>query len=320
MCGTSSDLYSKRKLRESGTQPDIYQYDHIPYGLKMQIEHIWDDAIGVPYYTSGSRSDDKIFDVYFTIAKILRREFSVMTLLPSIDQRSPSAAYQDVRGWFERESNVDRVLDAVELSFRLIDGHTRSFDYLRRQKSDEIATEAINELNTRFKEHGVGYQFVDRQIVRIDSAFIHAEAVIPALDVLRGVEFKNAQDEFLSAFEHYRHGKHEEALVDCAKSFESTMKIICHKRGWPFDPNRSTASELVKTCLDKGLIPAYWESHFTGLRTILSSGIPTARNRQGGHGAGTLPNNEPPAELVSYVLHMTASTILFLSEAEKKLP
>jgi hypothetical protein len=81
-----------------------------------------------------------------------------------------------------------------------------------------------------------------------------------------------------------------------------------------------TAAELVRTCLDNGLVPSYWENHFTGLRTILTSGIPTARNRQGGHGAGTLMNNDPPAELVSYVLHMTASTILFLSEAEKKLP
>nr|WP_249785396.1 MULTISPECIES: hypothetical protein [unclassified Bradyrhizobium] len=242
------------------------------------------------------------------------------TLTPNVDRFSKSDSYQDVRDWFERETDTDRLLDAVELSFRLIDGHTRKFEYLNRQRSDQIATEAIEELNIRFKEHGVGYQFVNRQIIRMDSEFVHAEAVVPSLAVLRGAEFRNAQDEFLSAFDHYRHGKYEEALVDCAKSFESTMKVICHKRGWPFDPNRSTASELVRTCLDNGLIPSYWENHFTGVRNILSSGIPTARNRQGGHGAGTLPDNEPPEELVSYVLHMTASTILFLSEAEKKLP
>jgi len=314
------DLYSKRKARESGAQPDVYSYDQISLGLRTQIEHIWDDAIGVPHLTPGPRSQEKIYDVYYSLAQILRREFSVVTLTPNIDRYSKSAAYRDVREWLIREKNTDRVLDAIELSFRLIDRHTRSYEYLNRRRSDEIATEAIDELNIRFKEHGVGYQFVDRQIVRMDSEFVHAEAVIPALAVLRGAEFKNAQDEFLSAFDHYRHGKCEEALVDCAKSFESTMKIICHKRGWPFDPSRSTASELVRICLDNGLIPPYWENHFTGLRTMLSSSIPTARNRQGGHGAGTLPNNEPPAELVSYVLHMTASTILFLREAEKKLP
>lgn len=54
-------------------------------------------------------------------------------------------------------------------------------------------------------------------------------------------------------------------------------------------------------------------------RRKTARGIPPARNRQGGHGAGTLPDNQPPAELVSYILHMTATTILFLTEAEKKL-
>ena len=42
-----------------------------------------------------------------------------------------------------------------------------------------------------------------------------------------------------------------------ACKIESTMKIICSKRGWPFDP-RSTAAELIKICLEKGLIPSYW--------------------------------------------------------------
>lgn len=137
-----------------------------------------------------------------------------------------------------------------------------------------MAKEAIEELNQRFKEHGVGYQFTDGKIFRVDSAFIYTEAVIPALVVLRDPEYKNAQDEFLSAFEHYRHGRSEESLVDCCKAFESTMKIICQKRGWPFDPLRSTASALVQSCLDNGLVPRYWEQHFTGLRTMLTSGIP----------------------------------------------
>jgi hypothetical protein len=175
-------------------------------------------------------------------------------------------------------------------------------------------------VNIRFKENGVGYEYADGHIIRVDSQLIHNAAVVPALTVLRGSEFKNAQEEFLSAYDHYRQSKHEEALVDCCKSFESTMKVICNKRGWVFDPNRSTASELIRICLDNRLIPPYWENHFTGLRTMLTSGIPTARNRQGGHGAGTAVNSEPPSQLVSYVLHMTASTILFLAESEKALP
>ncbi|MCA1372186.1 hypothetical protein I6F16_01155 [Bradyrhizobium sp. IC4060] len=76
------DLYSKRKARESRSQPDVYKCDHIPYGLKIQIKHIWDDAIGVPYHTRGRRGDDQIFQCYYGIAQVLRREFSVMDTDP----------------------------------------------------------------------------------------------------------------------------------------------------------------------------------------------------------------------------------------------
>jgi hypothetical protein len=316
------DTYSKRKARESGGQLDVFQYTSIPAGLRTQILQIWDDAFGVPYYNpQNDRLADKIHEAYHAIAGVLRREFSVMTLSGlGVDRHSKSQSFGDLREWFAAEKNTDKLLDAIEVSFRLIDRHTRKFEYINRQKADAIATEAIDELNVRFKEHGVGYQFAGGSIIRLDSTLIHQEAVLPALSVLRGTEFKNAQEEFLGAYEHYRHGAHEEALVEACKAFESTMKVICQKRGWPFDPNRSTVSELIRTCMENGLIPPYWENHFSGLRTMLTSGIPTARNRQGGHGAGTAENNEPPAQLVSYVLHMTASTILFLAESEKALP
>jgi hypothetical protein len=98
------------------------------------------------------------------------------------------------------------------------------------------------------------------------------------------------------------------------------MKAICDKRGWAYDTNKATATDLVNICITEGLIPSFWQTHFAALRAVLQSGIPTARNRQAGHGSGTLARPEPPDELVSYVLHMTASTILFLAEAEKHLP
>lgn len=97
------------------------------------------------------------------------------------------------------------------------------------------------------------------------------------------------------------------------------MKIICTKRKWNFDPTKGAAG-LVKVCLDEELIPQYWQSHFNGLRSVLELAIPTPRNKQAGHGAGAQPIQKPPDELVAYVLHVTAATILFLSDAEAKLP
>ncbi|MFW2454327.1 AbiJ-NTD4 domain-containing protein, partial [Aliarcobacter butzleri] len=71
----------------------------------------------------------------------------------------------------------------------------------------ELIEKAINELNYRFKEHGVGFQFVENEIIRIDSELLHSEAVKPALKLLNEKNYKGAQEEFLSAYEHYRHGK-----------------------------------------------------------------------------------------------------------------
>ena len=38
-----------------------------------------------------------------------------------------------------------------------------------KQKASERADDAINELNTRFREHGIGFQFVEGEIVPVYS-------------------------------------------------------------------------------------------------------------------------------------------------------
>jgi hypothetical protein len=172
-------------------------------------------------------------------------------------------------------------------------------------------------LNARFREHGVGFQYESGEIIRVDSQLLHNEAVKPALVLLRAREYAGAQAEFLTAHEHYRNGRTKEALTECLKALESVMKAICAKRKWPHAPN-ATASVLIQVLFDKGLVPSFWSQHFSALRATLESGVPTARNRLGGHGQGTQVT-EVPAHLVAYVLHQTASAIVFLAEAERAL-
>jgi hypothetical protein len=220
--------------------------------------------------------------------------------------------------FFLHELIFERALDAVELSFRVIDRITRSWDHLRRRNANEIADAAIEELNERFKEHGIGFQFIDGEIIRIDSELIHSEVVKPALRLLNQTQYAGAQQEYLKAHEHYRHKNAKEALNECLKAFESLMKSICDKRGWTYNSN-ATAKNLIQACLDNGLIPAFWQQNFTSLRCLLESSIPTGRNRLGGHGQGTTTTTVPD-HLVAYMLHMTASALVFLDEAEAALP
>ena len=106
-------------------------------------------------------------------------------------------------------------------------------------------------------------------------------------------------------------------MTECAKSLESLMKAICLKRKWPHDPN-STAKQLITICFERNLIPSFWQGHFSALRSMLESSVPTGRNKLAAHGQGATPT-EVPDYLVAYMLHMTASTIVFLAETEAAL-
>jgi hypothetical protein len=216
-----------------------------------------------------------------------------------------------------KEPDHERVLDVVEISFRLLN-HLLSSSYeWPARVSREAFDEAIVELNARFREHGVGYQYESEEIIRVDSQLIHAQVVKPVLNLLTAAEYVGANAEFLKAFEHYRKGDTKECLNECLKAFESTMKAICTKRKWAFK-HTDAAKELIDVCLKNDLIPSMIQSHVGGVRAALESGIPTIRNRLSGHGQGAKVVDVPP-HYASYMLHLTATTIQFLVESEKAL-
>ncbi len=61
------------------------------------------------------------------------------------------------------------------------------------------------------------------------------------------------------------------------------MKIRCAARGWS---QAGQMKDLPNTVFTEGLIEPMWQSEFSGLRFVLESGVPTARNKLGGHGQG----------------------------------
>ena len=213
--------------------------------------------------------------------------------------------------------DIEKVIDVIELSFRFIDQNVRHnrHGYFRPSVSPD---DAINELNYRFREHGVGYQYESGKIIKMDSQFIHSEAIKPVLTMLSDPTYKGANEEFLKAHEHYRKGRYKECLNECLKAFESCLKTICKKRNWQYDDKRSTVKDLIQIVFDNELIPTFMQSHFSALKSTLESGLPTARNRQSGHGQG--PTQViVPEYIAGYALHLTASNILLLAKADEEL-
>jgi hypothetical protein len=214
-------------------------------------------------------------------------------------------------------ASTDEALDIIELSFAVIDRAIRKFGPGDRDDAriDQDPDDAIEELNHRFREHGVGYQYLESEIVRVDSQFLHAEVVKPALALLHAAGFSGPADEFMRAFDHHRKGENKDAIADALSAFESTMKAICDAQRWKYGP-KDTAKPLLDILFDKGLVPAELATHFGGLRSAMESGLPTLANRTSRHGQGLVPT-EVPEHYVAYALHLVASNIVFLVECNK---
>lgn len=308
------DLFSKRQKKIRKEVPDVYDYAQIPQPLRVQIARILRDLFGHPM----SWDANGCLEAFGKIEALLSREYGLFSLdtAPRMTGLGQNANDR-VIAFLLNEQDHERVLDVVEVSFRLLSGFLRtSFEWQRRVSQDHFDS-AVYELNARFREHGIGYQYESGEMIRIDSQLIHAEVVKPALKLLAAKEYAGANAEFLKAFEHHRKGDTKGCLNECLKAFESTMKAICTKRKWAFRPN-DTASALIDVCLKNGLIPQLIQSHIGGVRAALESGIPTIRNRLSGHGQGSRVI-DVPEHYASYMLHLTATTIQFLVASEKAM-
>ena len=302
------ETFSKRLMRGKKTAQDVYTYDALPEHLRVQIVYIIADAVNNLIHEPNA---------YKEMVEILCRENGQFSLVQNPPKMYGNRLYDtEMHEFVLREKDIFKVLDAVELVLRYsllnIDALQISQDDYRRQKVDDL----IVELNERFKEHGVGYQFEENSIIRVDSQFAHAIAIKPAINLIQKKGYEGVNKDFMAAFEHYRHGRNSSAMNECLKAFESTMKVICEKNKWDYAKN-ATASPLIDVCLRNGLVPDYWSAQFKSLKAILESSVPTGRNKESSHGQGS-ERTEIPNYLVSYMINMTASAIVFLVSASNK--
>jgi hypothetical protein len=253
--------------------------------------------------------EDEICRLYTEIVKVLCDEHGKLGL-------PGNCPCQALFQWLI-EAETDIALDIIEFSFHAIPFAQENRNFMVWVKPTLNSADAIAKLNRRFQENGIGYRFESGQIVRLDSEFLHSEVTEPAFRLLYTGGYEGALEEFKLAHKHYRDGSehYDDCLTNCGKSLESTLKTICDRRKWGYKAG-DTASKLLDSIFSKGLIPNYLQTHFNALRATLESGVPTIRNREGGHGSGEKPN-EVPEFLAAYQLHLTASAIVFLIRANE---
>ena len=323
--------FAKRQAESAG-KPAIYHYDTLPDTLREQVAQILKGAIGDPtdgiYWAARGRplpTASWINYRWVSIHDILAREMGVPRLVDAVNP-IPWRYMESCLRFVREHEQIDWVLSLIEIAFVIIEQIRVYNDPTEYFAPKQPPDDAIAELNRRFLEHSIGYQYQAGQIIPLDSQYLHHktaepaitilhEAVESAVTLLHAPNFSGALQEFEEAHRHYREQRYKEAIASSGCAFESTMKIICDLRDWSDGNKRSTASTLIKVLFNKGLVPSWMESHFTALRATLESGLPTVRNQpgHGTHGTGST-SAEVPGYLAAYCLNLAASNIVFLIE------
>jgi predicted GTPase len=127
-----------------------------------------------------------------------------------------SSYHEDVFNFFLQTKNNDEAIDFIETTFfiieKLIGDNPQWYSSVWSVKITPV--EAVEDLNQRFKEHGVGYQFEGGEIIRLDSMYMHTEVVKPVISLLWTDTFRGACEEYMNGHDHYKLGRNKECLVE----------------------------------------------------------------------------------------------------------
>jgi len=312
------ETYASRLRRaETAGQPEVYVYDDLTPFLRDQLRQIFTNCIG-PGHKPGLYEDfapPNANDTWDAIAKLLRRE------LPTFSEHAKAKAtsHDWCMNYLKSSPDLAGVLSLIEICCRVMSKLSKATrDDLRRLGVEEDPAAGLLEVNARFKNAGVGYQFEGGNIVRVDSQYVHAEVVKPALELLGAPEFAEANREFRLAHDHYRAGKLRDCNTAALRSMETVLKVICDVRGWPCDAG-ATVERLIAVVRANGLFPDYLGGYFDNLIGAMKAGLPKIRDRDGGHGAA--PGQAAvPAHVAGFALHLAASNIVLFAQAHRSVP
>ena len=110
-------------------------------------------------------------------------------------------AKEECESFIRKHPSVDKVLGLIELAFRVVEKRSSSDYGPFRGLHDP--DDAIEELNTRFREHALGYEYVNGQIIEKSSEYLHAETTRQALRLLNRPGFEGPEEEFRTAYEDF---------------------------------------------------------------------------------------------------------------------
>jgi hypothetical protein len=319
--------FRKRKRLAQVRQADPYQYTELTQKFRTQVWHIW-DKVGT---SDSGYIDPRVNRIWQDVYE--------STIL---DEGIPNDVrqYNSPLQWcciHLMEAQTEDALKLIERSFQVICRYFPIWESKQAETPENTektvtrtfsfpagygVESSIDTLNRCFKQNGLGYEFVEGQLIEINSAYNHSEIVVPAITLLRDAGFTGPNKEFMKAHEYHRNGDYENAITWAERAFESTMKAICEVRGWSPPKTKlekANAGELINLILKEELVDPVLQTHLSGLKNVLADGLPTVRNNLSAHGSGR-EYTPGEAHVASYALHLAAANIVFLVEAHNAKP
>lgn len=315
------NIRRRKRQMQQAKHGQVLIYDSIPKDLPGQMHQVLDDALGTYHRTSYMdpwEPVDSANRLWEVTERACAREIGHVDLGGHL-MYGPANPRDRLLSYLTSTQDVDEFLVIIEIALKLAaQFYENVHPHQRRQLGCRLPPDdAVAEVNQRFTDVGFGYRFVSGQMICLSEEFIQREVTEPALACLIRVGLSHAEKDFRQAHAHYRAGAYEDANTAALRSFESTMKGICDANGWTYDP-KATASVLVDCIIHNALVPAYANEEMTALRQLLKGGLPTVRNKAGGHGRGQ-NDKEATRHLAAFALHMCAATIVFLVECQENL-
>lgn len=290
-------LYSER-AKSSQAAPDVYNYDFFPKEFRNQCHFILSDI------ANAIESLPKYRCYWTLVYNVFIREKGFKYLTNPLHIEA-----EQCESYMSSSDEFD-FLDFLDLAFQIT-------QHIYNENASEFSMvlstipNSLEELNYRFRQHNLGYELVNGEIIRMDNKVLHQEVVKPALQLLTDEIFSGAEQEFRKAYEYYRKNDNKNAILEAGKAFESTMKTICDELSYPYNPAKDTASKLISILDKNNFFPSYLSNHLSGIKTTLETGLPVVRNKNAGHGQGSVVQTVP-IEYTEYALNLAATNIVFL--------
>lgn len=286
-------LFFERMKTQRGEWPKTFEKDHFPDNARTQCWQLLEPHV----------------QKFSEIVEILRHTIGVYRLNNAGAQSNystrPFNYRAELQTFLHQGKSGGKSFEDIEYALTVIE--------LMAQKSGYDSENAIDAVNYRLRLAGVGYKYVDGQLIPIDDEELTNDAVIPAISLLNRDEFTDSYNYLRQAFSDYKEGTNESsqsAIDNTVKAVETTLKIIFSALKIDYGP-KATYAPLIQIAAENDLFPGIAEDKLSPIVNMLKA-LGEMRNMAGGHGG---PDKKVSDKAVRLAIHHSTANLLYIVES-----